>query len=68
MKPVGNHKNSRMTMTVQELIAELSKYPPEMPVITVWEGQGSGIRAENFTISDMNASENQLSIDVENYG
>lgn len=57
-------------MTVSELISELSKYPPDMPVVATWEGVAAGIRAENFDLSkwfDTDIPETQLYIDVEDY-
>jgi len=67
VKPVNpRYKWSPMTMTVGELIAELQKHDPELPVVATWEGTGNGVVAENFDIKD-HQGEKQLCIEVDNH-
>lgn len=54
-------------MTVAELIAELNKHAPDMPVLATWEGVLAGIRPENFAVEEYDGRQ-QLTIDVEMYG
>ena len=56
-----------MTMTVAEMIAELQKYDPSLPVVATWESVGAGFRTENFGIVEYEGRK-ELSIDVEDYG
>lgn len=56
-----------MTMTVAELIAELQKHDPSMPVLATWEGVLAGIRPENFEVGEYDGRQ-QLTLDVEMYG
>jgi hypothetical protein len=58
---------SGMTMTVAELIAELQKHDPSMPVLATWEGVLAGIRPENFEVGEYDGRQ-QLTLDVEMYG
>jgi hypothetical protein len=60
-------ERSGMTMTVAELIAELHKHAPGMPVLATWEGVLAGIRPENFAVEEYDGRQ-QLTIDVEMYG
>lgn len=62
-----NRKESGMTMTVAELIAELQKHAPETPVLATWESVLAGIRPENFETEEYEGR-TQLTIDVEMYG
>ncbi len=69
MKRVHPNKkgSSGMTMTVAEMIDELKKYDPEIPVLATLEGIFAGIRSENFLIEDYEGRK-QITIDVEDYG
>lgn len=59
--------DSGWTMTVGELISELSEYPDNMPVIAEWESVYSGIRAEDMEVMAV-LGRKVLIIYVENYG
>lgn len=54
------------TMTVQELILLLQKYPAGMPVFGTWEGVFAPILAQNFECQKME-DRVVLVIDVETY-
>ena len=54
-------------MTVAELIAELQKHDPAMPVLATWESVLAGIRPENFEVEEYDGRQ-QLTLDVEMYG
>jgi hypothetical protein len=64
---INNHVYAE-TMTVGELRDELSKYPPDMPVLATWEGVTREIRTENFEVSEYGTPKDNtpcLWIDVE---
>lgn len=54
-------------MTCAELIAELQKYNPGMPVLATWENVFAGIRPDNFKIEESDGRQ-QLTLDVDAYG
>ena len=67
MQKVHERETSKDTMTVSELIAELQKYNPNIPVIAEWEGVWSGFRPNNFRAKNEDGR-TILLIDVEDYG
>jgi len=54
-------------MSVGELIDELQKHDPSIPVLATWESVLSGIRPENFSVIEY-MGRVELHIDVEDYG
>ena len=68
MKPTNlANPDSRMTMTVRELIEKLQTYDPELPVIAEWESVGAAIHPDNFDVEEYHRRK-ELVINVENYG
>ena len=57
------------TMTVDELIAELKKYPANSPVFATWESVLAPILPENFTLEPAanDTDLGSLVIDVEGH-
>lgn len=58
---------SGLTLTVAELIAELRRYDPELPVIAEWERVGAGFRPDNFRVSEYEGRK-ELIINVDDHG
>jgi hypothetical protein len=68
-----NHANGHVlcrTLTAQELINELSKYPKTLPVLISYEGVAAHIEVANFDIKapiGANNTEKCLAIDANDY-
>ena len=63
---------SGSTMIVEELIAELSKYPKDMPVFGAWEGVNGFVTPDGFAVERVHKGNvceecDCLVIDVEGY-
>jgi len=53
---------TKQTMTVEELIEALQKFPKDMRVLAEWESVHAGIRLNNFAVEN-----GELIIDVNDY-
>ena len=63
---------SGSTMIVEELIAELSKYPKDMPVFGTWESVKGFVTLDGFSVEKVHKGDvleecDCLLIDVERY-
>ena len=43
-------------MTVSDVIAKLSEYPPDMPTLGAWEGVSGFIQSDSFSVGRVSRS------------